>query len=154
LRGDYYTTTLTFNLENNPVAVPVINDNGVLDMPFLRPDAIAVLGEIINKLKDNFDVKDDLQGNDNKFKKHPIVIKSGLRAGEKGYWNSTGYVFRIQVVGYTGLETILSDMEKEQKGIINRLSSNPDEESAPIFKPRKISGDTYDIMIFPPIKTL
>jgi hypothetical protein len=123
--GEFYAKTKKFNIEGAVKAIPVIYDHGVLDMPFLRPDAYYVLIEIINRLEIKFKEEGNKYGEDEMFDKHNIIIHSALRVGDMT-WARTGYSFTIEVIDYD-LNDILEDVKTSVVGelfLVNKLPSS------------------------------
>lgn len=70
-------------------------DGDVLDLPMLRPDAIAVLEEILKQVMVNLpSVKSEDRSSHNP--EDAIVLQSALRVGDVNSWEKTGFCFTLR----------------------------------------------------------
>lgn len=115
------------------------NKDGVIDIPFLRPDAFQVLNRFLEIV--NLRTKLSSYGEDNSVN---IYLTSGTRVADNT-WSATGYVFRIQTPNFTETEEVFEEMKQEFAEIF--ANSNAEAQHG-IFNYQKI-GDSWDVFIAP-----
>lgn len=115
------------------------NKTNVDDIPFIRPDAFEVFYRLLEIVKEE---SIDKYGEDNKVK---VIFTSGTTVGDNT-WSSTGYVFRVRVLGLDKIEEIFNQMTEE----LNELFVNKND-AYQIFQYQKVEGseDEYEVFVSP-----
>ena len=91
------------------------NNEGVYDIPYLRPEACILFNTVVNKILSH--VQPDYNNPTCEFenlKKHPIILHSATRINSNKGWRATGFLFTIEVKNYNNISNIISDIEKER----------------------------------------
>lgn len=129
----------------NGINVPVLEeDDGSIDLPFLRSDAYYALSHIMSNLDDEFSSSSEGEG----FDKHHVTLQSCLRTNEpasKRSWANTGYSFTINVADYS-LEKLLKSLDSEAKADMAKINNT----ASPFLTWRMLSDNTANILIYPP----
>lgn len=111
LTGNGSTTTPVYvkeiKAENNPLTV--------YDVPYLRPDSILVLDQVLSIiLRDIEPEYDNPTCTFSNIGKHPFILHNGTRINSNAGWRSTGFLFTIEVKNYTNLSNIINKIEQQR----------------------------------------
>lgn len=139
--SENYSTieNITFTIDAEQVTVNVIEKDGVIDVPFLRPEALYIMIKMCEVYKKESDVD---------LKKNKIILQSALKINDtkkdSPTWNSTGYVFKITFQDYDGEKVINKCLESEIQ--VLQKYGLPDK----AFLYKKVTNDTFNILVYPP----
>lgn len=141
-----------FSINGSPVLIntsPEVTESGdnIYDIPFLRPEALAVLREIITKV--SYIYLDQEPEDESKAKENHITLQSALRVGDTASLGSTGYSFSLEAVGPTkdfALKNALQSIEIDIEEIRN-ITGQP---TLRLHEVRFISNSQVEITVLPP----
>lgn len=117
-------------------------DLPVYDIPYLRPDAVIILNEIIKRTANRIQPDWESENSDlNELHSHNIVVQNATRINENKSWFSTGYMFTVEVKNSKILSNILSEMNADQQSAISKTFSYKIDKT--------MNENTYNVLVSP-----
>lgn len=110
-------------------------DNPIIDIPFLRPDAFHILYKIIDTIATENGVL-----NPGELPKSTVYFTSGTTVNSNK-WSSTGYSFKFFISNYKDIETLLGKIVKDLSIKENAISS--------IVKYKDRGAGVFEVFISP-----